>query len=78
MLAGQPDLDIVGDAGGEAEIAGRQQDDAISEAEPPQGLLGVSEEFPEFGAGLVRIADPDQFHLGELVQAHDAAGIAAV
>src|SRR5712691_3976863 len=41
VLAGEPDLDVVGLARGEPHVAGRQEHDAVGEAEPLQHLFGA-------------------------------------
>src|SRR5712691_4197645 len=52
VLAREPDLDIVGLARGESHIAGRQEHDAIGEAEALQHLLGALGHALVLGLGI--------------------------
>ena len=53
---GQPDLEVVGLRGGEAEVAGRERHDAVGQLEPLQHLLGVRGQRLERGGGILRAA----------------------
>lgn len=77
-LAGQPDLDVVGELGGEAGVAGREGDDAVGQVEFLQAGLGVADHLLHLGPGVGRSADADHLHLGELVLADQPAGVAPV
>src|SRR6185437_15545580 len=77
VLAGQPDLDVIGLARGCAHIAGAEQHHAIRKVEPLQHLLGALRHALMLGARLVRMSDRHQLHLVELVLADHAARVLA-
>ena len=77
VLAGSPDLDVVGFGAAEAEVAGAKLDDAVMEAEELEHLLGIGGERFEFRVGGLRGGELDQLDLVELMDADEAAGAEA-
>ena len=77
VLAGQPDLDVVGLLRGKAHVAGAERDDAVVQPEPPQDFLGGGQHALVLVLGLLRRGDGDELDLGELVLADHAAGVFA-
>src|SRR5579883_576454 len=78
LLRGQPDLEVVGLGGAEAEVGGAKGDDAIGQLERLQHGLGIGGETLELVVGVGGIGDLHQFDLLELVLADDAARVLAV
>src|SRR6185437_70302 len=76
-LAGQPDLDVVGLARGEAHVAGAQQHDPIGEAETLQHFLGAGSHALVLLARAIGMGDRDELDLLELMLADHAAGVLA-
>ena len=78
VLAGQPDFQVVGDGGGEAGVAGGQDDAAVRQLQALQHDFGVPGQFFEGVVRAVGVGDLHQLHLLELVLAEHAAGVLAV
>jgi hypothetical protein len=77
ILAGQPDLEIVGLCRGEAGVAGAKKDAAIRQAERLENLFGIAREALVLGVGFLGARELDQLDLLELVLADDAARVFA-
>ena len=76
VLAGQPDLDVVGLAGAEAHIAGAQDDGAERQTEALQHFLGAGGHALVLVDCAFLIGDRDHLDLVELVLAQHAARVA--
>ena len=57
LLAGEPDLEVVGLGGGEAHVAGAEQHAAVGQAEEFEDALGVAGEALVLGVGLVGVVN---------------------
>ena len=77
VLAGKPDLDVVGLARREAHVAGAERDGAEGQIETLQHLLGAARHALMFVRRLLRRGDRDELDLGELMLADHAARVAA-
>ena len=78
LLAGKPDLEVVGFGGGEAHVAGAEQHAAVGEAEDFEDALGVAGEALVLGVRVFGRGELDQLDLLELVLADHAADVLAV
>ena len=78
VLAGEPDLEVVGLGGGEAHVAGAEEHAAVGKAEAFEDGLGVAGEGFVLGVGLLGRGELDQLDLLELVLADHAADVFAV
>ena len=76
-LPRQPDLEVVGPAGGEAGVAGSQRHHPVGQLQPLQHGLGATDHALVLGLRLLRRGDADQLDLGELVLADHALGVLA-
>ena len=76
VVARQPNLDVVGLTGREAQVAGAQANHAIRQAQLLQQVLGLSGHALELLVGLLRLGKLDHLNFVELVLANDAAGVA--
>ena len=74
-LPGQPDLDVVGPARGEAGVARGQRHHPVGQPQPLQDRLGTADHPLVLGVGLLRRGDADQLDLGELVLPDHALGV---
>src|SRR5215472_3175604 len=77
ILAGQPDLDVIGLARGKTHVAGAEQHHPIGETETLQNLFGAGGHALVLLAGAVGMRDRDQLDLVELVLADHAARVLA-
>ena len=78
LLAGEPDLEVVGLGGGEAHVAGAEEHAAVGQAEGFEDGLGVAGELFVVGVGVFGAGELDQLDLLELVLADHAADVFAV
>ena len=76
VVARQPDLDVVGLTGREAQVAGAQANHAIRKTQLLQQVLGLGGHALELLVGLLRFSELDHLDLVELVLTDDAAGVA--
>ena len=76
--AGQPHFQVKGAGGGEAHVPSAEIDAAVGQLEGFQHGFGVGGDLLVGGGRLLGCAEPIQLHLVELVQADQAAGVAAV
>ena len=76
VVARQPDLDVVGLTGREAQVAGAQANHAIRKAQLLKQELGLGGHALELLVGLLRLGKLDHLDLVELVLADDTAGVA--
>src|SRR6185312_17358323 len=69
LLPGQPDLDVVGLARGEAHVAGAEKHDPVGEPEALQHGLGACRHALMLLARALGMRDRDELDLAELVLA---------
>ena len=74
----QPDLQVIGASGGEAQIGAAQFDAAVGKVQGFEHRFGVEGELLVGRVGVFGEAEPVELHLVELVQADQAAGVSAV
>lgn len=72
VVTRQPDFDVVGLTGREAQVAGAQANHAIRKAQLLQQVLGLGGHALELLVGLLRLNKLDHLDLVELVLANDA------
>ena len=77
VVTGQPHLDVVGLARGEAQVARAQRDDAVRKAELLEQVFRLGGHALELVVGVLRRGKLHHFDLVELVLADDAARVAA-
>ena len=77
ILAGQPDFEVVSFGGGEAGVAGAEENAAIRQVEGFENLFGVAGEALVLGVGFFRASELDQLDFLKLVLADDAARVFA-
>ena len=74
----QPHLEVVGPAGGKAEVGGAEVQDPIGQLQRLKHGLCIRRDLLVRLLGVIGVHKPIQLHLVELVQADQATGVAAV
>ena len=77
LLAGEPDFEVEGFGGGEAGVAGAEQDAAVGEFKRLEDFFGVAGEALVLAVGVFRLDEFHELYFLELVLADDAAGVFA-
>ena len=77
LLAGKPDFEVEGLGGGEAGVAGAEQNAAIGQAEGLENLFGVAGQPLVLGVGVFGAGELDQLDFLKLMLADDAARVFA-
>src|SRR5262245_48531634 len=75
VLAGKPDLDVIGLARAEAHVAGAERDGSERQAEPLQHLLGALRHALMLDVRAFIPGDRNELHLVELVLAQHSARV---
>ena len=77
VLGGQPDFQVIGLGGTEAHVARTQGDDAVGQLQLFQQGAGMAHHDLQLVEAVIRMGEAHHLHLGELVQADQAARVLA-